>query len=244
MLQKTITTAALATTLASLLALTGCAHKQPKPDNASTQQKQKRTRVKQADADKPADPNAAKLTFTATSGTPMAVAYSMSTSTQMCEAFQSVGRVSDDPGKVLLPWIAKMTEKMNKAVSNAEVSRTRYVQPGVPIQVKGVYGDPDDPRIGSCGPLVTLFTPEPGKKYVVDFAFRSATICSQHVMDVTDPDHPAPAGRPVGCAKTSDYAALREREQKNYLKADHEQELDDAQHEEAAAKSDADKRRQ
>jgi tetratricopeptide (TPR) repeat protein len=238
MLQKTITTAALATTLALLLALTGCAHRQPRPDSASAQKKQHR--VKQADAEKPADPTAAKLTFTS-SGMPMAVGYWTSTSTQMCDAFQPVGRVFDSGRKVLLPWIANMTEKMNKAVLHNEVSRTQYVQPGVPIQVKGVSGNPDDRRFDSCGPLVTLFTPEPGKKYVVDFDFNGRASCSQSVMDVTDPDHPVPAGRPVACAKVSDYATLYDREKKNYLKADHEQELSDAQRDEAAATSDADK---
>lgn len=219
-----------------MLALTGCAHRRPPADQTAVRQQETR----QLQAGKAADPNAAKLTFTS-SGMPMAVGYWTSTSTQACSGFEPVGRVFHSGREVLLPGIANLTEKLNKAVLRNETSREQYVQPGVPVQVKGLSG-PEVPNrySGSCGPIVTSFTPEQGRKYHVDFAFQGTSSCSQSVMDITDPDHPAPVGRPVACPKGRDYLAL-ENVKKNFLEADHERQLQDARQQEAAATSDPDR---
>ncbi|RDK03356.1 hypothetical protein DLM46_07425 [Paraburkholderia lacunae] len=198
--------------------------------------------MEKPEAENVADPNAATLTFTS-SGMPMIVAYSMSQSPRICSSsdFKPVGRVFHSGREVLLPWIAHLTELGNKGLLRTETVREQHVQPGVPIQVKGVFGsEVPDRRYDSCGPLVAAFTPEPGHKYHVNFAFQGKSSCSQSLMDVTDSDHPVPAGHAVACPKVNDYAAV-DNDAKNYLKADHEKDLSEAQQEEAAATSNADK---
>ncbi|MFM0015536.1 hypothetical protein [Paraburkholderia sediminicola] len=238
MSKKTLTTLTIATTLASMLALTGCAHRRAPADQAAVRQQE--TRARQLQAEKAADPNAAKLTFTS-SGMPMGVMFWKSTSTQACSGFEPVGHVFHSGREVLLPGIANLTEKLNKALLRNETSREQYVQPGVPVQVKGLFGaEVPDRYSDSCGPIVTSVTPEQGRKYHVNFAFQGRSSCAQSVMDITDPDHPSPVGRPVACPKGQDYLAL-DNVKKNFLEADHERQLEDARQQEAAATSDADK---
>jgi tetratricopeptide (TPR) repeat protein len=238
MSNKTLTTLTIATTLASMLALSGCAHRRPPADPAAVQQQETRTRRLKAE-DAP-DPNAAKLTFTS-SGMPMGVMFWKSTSTQACSGFEPVGHVFHSGREVLLPGIANLTEKLNKALLRNETSREQYLQPGVPVQVKGLFGaEVPDRHSDSCGPIVTSFIPEPGRKYSVNFAFHGRRSCSQSVVDITDQDHPSPVGRPVACPKRQDYLAL-ENAKKNFLEAEHERQLEDARQQEAAATSDEDK---
>lgn len=236
MIRNKRTTFITATTLASVLALAGCAHR-PKPprDPAS-----RAARTPAADTDA-ANPDRAKLVFT-TSGMPMVVSYSISSAIPACEGFERVGNVFDSGRAVLLPWIARMTEKTHKALMRAEISRERYVEPGVTLQVQGGSGVTDD-RIAhdwSCGPIVTTFTPEKGRTYSVNFDFQGTASCSQRVTDITDPAHPVPVGRGLQCKIPPSRIALA-REQNNLLKADHEQRLADAQRNAAAAASPADK---
>lgn len=223
-----------------MLALTGCAHRRAAADQTAVRQQE--TRAQQPEGGNADDPNAAKLTFTS-SGMPMIVAYSMSKSPRICSSsdFEPVGRVFDSGRKVLLPWIARLTELGNKGLLRTETVREQQVQPGVPIQVKGVFGaEVPDRRYDSCGPLVAAFTPELRHKYHVDFAFQGRSSCSQSLMDVTDPDHPVPVGHAVACPRGNDYAAV-DKDTKNYLEVDHEKELSEAQLEEAAVTSNADK---
>jgi len=235
MSNKTLT---IATTLAAMLALSGCAHRRPPADQVAVRQQE--THARRLKAEDAPDPNAAKLTFTS-SGMPMGVMFWKSTSTQACRGFEPVGHVFHSGREVLLPGIANLTEKLNKALLRNETSREQYVQPGVPVQVKGLFGaEVPDRHSDSCGPLITSFTPEPGRKYSVNFAFQGTSSCSQSVMDTTDRDHPSPVGRSVACPKGQDYLAL-ENAKKNFLEADHERQLEDARQQEAVATSDADK---
>lgn len=236
MIRNKRTTFIAATTLASVLALSGCAHR-PKPprDPAS-----RAARRPAADTDA-ANPDRAKLVFTS-SGMPMIVSYSISSAIPACEGFERVGAVFDSGRAVLLPWIARMTEKAHKTLLRTEVSRVRYVEPGVTLQVQGGSGETDEliPRYWSCGPIVTTFTPEKGRTYSVNFDFQGTASCSQRVTDITDPAHPVPVGQALQCKFPRSRIALAG-DNANPLKADHEQRLADAQRKATAAASAEDK---
>ncbi|KVP65298.1 hypothetical protein [Burkholderia ubonensis] len=235
MIRSKRTTFIAATTLASVLALTSCAHR-PKPVRAPASRVARRPAV---DADA-ANPDRAKLVFT-TSGMPMIVLYSISTAIPACEGFEPVGKVFDSGRSVLLPWIARFTEKTHKLL-RAEISRQKYVEPGVTLQVQGGSGPTDElsPRYWSCGPIVTVFTPEKGRTYSVNFNFQGTASCSQRVTDITDPAHPVPVGQGLQCKIPRSRIALAG-QNKNFLQAEHEQRLADAQRKAAAAASAADK---
>lgn len=167
----------------------------------------------------------------------MAVGFSTSTSDQACTGFQSVGAVFDSGRGALLPSIASLTEKLNKAVLRTETSRAVNVKPGVQIQVKGLYGDDMDRRSDSCGPFVTALVPEKGHVYHVNFAFDGTQSCSQSMTDITVRDHPVSVGRPLHCSLRD----LRASMGGNPLRAKHEQALAAARIHEAAANSAFDK---
>ncbi|WP_197387262.1 hypothetical protein [Ralstonia pseudosolanacearum] len=130
----------------------------------------------------------------------MAVMYSVSISPQACQGFDRVGSVFDSGRGTLLPWIANLTEKANKGINRTETSRERQVQAGTPIQVKGYSRWSNSSANAlqtttwsqSCGPLVTTFTPEASKTYLVEFEFSGTNRCQQQVSDITDPEQPTP----------------------------------------------------
>lgn len=226
-------------TIAVTLALAGCAHRHPASDGSiAKENKVRRTRTTTATA---ANSDDAKLVFKS-SGMPMQVMYWTSTAEQSCEAFQPVGRVFDSGRGVLLPGIARMTERLNKAVLKTETSRVRYLTPGQTIQIKGTSGSKDGEVTPgySCGPIVTALTPEKGHSYVVDFDFQGTQSCSQHVTDVTDPDHSVAAGQVVTCGTLYQRADSAD-SKTNFLKSFHEQALEEARKKEATAASDSEK---
>jgi len=171
----------------------------------------------------------------------MAMVYWKSTAEQACEGFERIGSVFYSGRDVLLPWIAHMTERMNKAIGHTEISRTIYVKPGVTVQVKGMSGSEDRTMPGySCGPIVTAFTPEQGHSYLVDFNYQGTQSCSQRITDVTDSDSPTPIGQRVTCGTLAQIADVNGAK-KNFLKSFHEQVLDESRKRAQAAKSDSDK---
>ncbi|WGS50000.1 hypothetical protein LFL96_00345 [Paraburkholderia sp. D15] len=174
------------------------------------------------------------------------VMYWTSDSSDPCTDFKPVGRVFYSGRDVLLPWIAKMNESIQRGVSRSEASRERYVKPGTPIQIKGYSGSPSDegrpnPEFSSCGPIVTAFTPEKAKTYLVEFVFNGTESCSQHVSDITNASKPVAVGAyPLQC-KQGKPGYGRPYGIENFLKAEHEQALEKARKEEAAATSPSDK---
>jgi len=220
--------------LASVILIMGCATRHATSHRTGEEEAQKNAAHAEIVADSPKD--GTKLVFT-TSGMPMAVGFSTSTSKQACTGFQHVGTVFDSGRQVLLPSIARLTEKLNKAVMRSETSRTMDVQPGIQIQVKGLYGDDNDRRSNSCGPFVTSFVPEKGHTYHVNFAFDGTQSCSQSMTDITVRDHPVLVGRPLHCNWRDFTTAIND----NPLRIRHEQALEAARKEEAAAKTASDK---
>ncbi|MGN6316459.1 hypothetical protein [Trinickia sp.] len=171
----------------------------------------------------------------------MVMMYWMSAAPRACEGFEPVGRVFDSGRGILLPGIARLTERVNKVAAHAEISRTRYVKPGMTIQVKGLSGS-EEPQVGdySCGPIVTALTPEKGHSYLVDFDYQGTRSCSQRITDVTDPGDPIRVGQAVTCKRPLRIADLR-RGDENFLKSFHEQVLDDSRKKEEATQSDSEK---
>ena len=176
------------TVLAVGIALAGCAHRHHA--DADNEQSNNAVRVDKDAAAPPVNSDGAKVVFQST-GMPTLVTYSVSTSGKTCEGFDPVGRVFDSSRGVLLPWIAKLTEKTNKAVLRTEVSRTRDVQADVPLQIRGysqwtASSDPKIIRQNSCGPVETTFVPKKGRTYLVKFAFLGGNQCEQRLSDITD----------------------------------------------------------
>src|SRR5690349_4994971 len=116
-----IATLTLTLTLASVLGLAACAHRQPSEGDAVTKRvKARRTRPATTVAS-PANSDDAKVVFKS-SGMPMVMMYWMSAAPRACEGFEPVGRVFDSGRGILLPGIAHLTERVNKVAAHAEIS--------------------------------------------------------------------------------------------------------------------------
>lgn len=186
-----------ATVLCALaFAIAGCAHRRAPDSTANDSHKQQSGAAKAASV---IDPDSAKLVFK-TRGMPMIVYFSMSTAAQACQGFEQVGNVFDSGRGTLLPWIANLTEKANRGINRAEVSRERQVKAGSPVQIRGYSKWTNSSANAlqtvtwsqSCGPLVTTFTPDASKTYLVEFVFSGTSNCQQVVSDITDPNNPTP----------------------------------------------------
>jgi hypothetical protein len=131
----------------------------------------------------------AKLVIKST-GMPAGVEYSLSFAEQDCEGFDRLGAVFHSGREVLLPWIAKMTEKAQKKFNQQDTKLEKLVRVGEPIQIKGYSQWTDSNAFmtstKSCGPLVSKFTPEGTKTYLVEFSFENSS-CVQRVFDITNP---------------------------------------------------------
>ena len=126
------------------------------------------------------------------SGMPMIVKYSVSFDEEMCKGFETVGSVFANTAKgKILPWIARLDEKSRRLFGATTELKIR-VRPDRPTQVKGYSNWTDyvagGSRNGSCGPLVTQFTPVSSHTYLVEFLWNGTISCAQTVSDVTNPD--------------------------------------------------------
>ncbi|QVX42050.1 hypothetical protein J4H89_24925 (plasmid) [Ralstonia solanacearum] len=181
--------------------MSGCAHRQLSDANVIKKGRANDAASKTINTVSSDDP---KIVFKSR-GMPAIVAYSISSSPQNCQGFERVGRVFDSGRGVLLPWIANVTEKANKAVNRAEVSRERQVPAGVPVQIMGYsrWSNSSTNAIQttiwsqSCGPLVTSFRPEASRTYLVEFVFGGANGCQQEISDITNPEQPIPVTEQV-----------------------------------------------
>jgi hypothetical protein len=230
----------IAMAVASSVIFIGCAYAQAPADDTNTTLTGAASDKRADDASTPPNPDDAKVVFT-TSGMPIPAKFWVSKSPKACEQFEPVGAVIDDGKKVLLPWIAKMNNKLNKLVMHGETSRDQYVKAGEPVQVKGLSGSEDRYGKGySCGPIVSAFTPQKGRTYSVNFDFQGTQSCSQSVKDVTDPDHPTPVAYAVACDVPLAIDARKE-EKNNFWKTRYESNLEAALKKEADAQSPSEK---
>ena len=121
-------------------------------------------------------------------GMPMAVNFAIDTSISGAEDFESIGRVFHSGREKLLPWIAALTEKSRKAISDERPEIERTVEAERRIRIKGISGwsdvTPQMTTTGSCGPLFSQFVPGRGKTYLVEFRFNGTSSCSQKVYEI------------------------------------------------------------
>ena len=147
------------------------------------------------------EPGTSKLVLRA-AGTAYPAHFSVSTSAQNCQGFQSLGEVAYAGQGNVYPWIANIGQRGRR--SNPYL--VHDAKPGEPIQVRG-YGSWADGagsgyRSGHCGPVTARFTPQGGHGYTAEFVWGDKPACSLVVMDATNPDMPVPvpAQAMEGCA--------------------------------------------
>jgi len=123
------------------------------------------------------------------SGAPMPVAYSL-TSKKQGEV--QLGKVYDGANgdKLLFPWIAKFSKKVNSGLLKTLPSRETVLEVGASYTVYGTseWATASGGK-GSCGPVLSAFIPEAKKRYLALFTFFNG-YCKQEIFDVT-------AGTPV-----------------------------------------------
>ena len=152
------------------------------------------------------EPGAAKIVVRAT-GTSYPAHFSVSTSPQNCQNFQSLGEVAYTGRGIVYPWIANLGQRGRR--SNPYL--VHDAKPGEPVQVRG-YGSWADGtgvgyRSGNCGSVTAKFTPQAGHGYTVDFVWGDEPACKLVVMDATNPDTPVPV--PVQAIQGCPVPALR-----------------------------------
>lgn len=174
---------ACAVLVAGLFAISGCASKSPEKDAGAYGDAV-------ASVIKPSEQHA-QIIFK-TSGAPMIVEFSMGPFNAAGEGLRPVGRVFDSGREVLLPWIAKLTEKANRGLVGALTSRSVLVAAGQLIQIRGEseWSDSDGiiRRSGACGPLISYVVPAGARSYLVVFKFNGHVSCNQEIYDITDPE--------------------------------------------------------
>jgi hypothetical protein len=99
-----------------------------------------------------------------------------------------LGEARYDGSGTVYPWIAKLSGAMQR---RGEPFLSTEVEPGQPIQVRGLGLWSNDMSVGNCGPLDAIFTPQSDRAYLVRFVWDGSQ-CRQVVLDATDPDHPVP----------------------------------------------------
>ncbi|MBS0309120.1 MAG: hypothetical protein JSS58_09130 [Proteobacteria bacterium] len=125
--------------------------------------------------------NDPKLVLKST-GMPMNVHYAVTSNEENpCENFEDVGVVRDSGRGTLLPWIARLTEKLNKV----PLQLKSRVSSSKPIYVSGYGKWSDGASKGSCGPIVTKFIPNESSTYLVEFVWEGMERCTSRVFDIT-----------------------------------------------------------
>lgn len=134
------------------------------------------------------------------------VKFAVSSMTEPCTGFSAIGATQETGHGVLLPGIAKMLGGLSKISSMGHVQAflVHTPTPDQPIQIRGEanWTEESETVIGniktktiyprSCGPLTSKFKPLTNHAYTVEFSVESGDLCSQRVMDATNPDAPVP----------------------------------------------------
>lgn len=115
-------------------------------------------------------------------GMPMHVDYSVGASDLECKELKDVGAVRDKGEKILLPWIVKLTEKLDQTPDQIET----FVPAREPVQVSGISRWVDRSSTGHCGPVNVSFLPAEKHTYLVEFVLMGTSKCTSQVFDVTD----------------------------------------------------------
>jgi hypothetical protein len=101
---------------------------------------------------------------------------------------EKLGTVMDTGEGKVLNWIAKL----NQTVASAGFKRFPQLEiqadPGKKLTVSSSAGSQGNGVYYSCGPVMSTFSPEKAKVYLVEFQFKDGrSTCAQQVFDITDP---------------------------------------------------------
>ncbi|MFL1417816.1 hypothetical protein ACI77M_16655 [Pseudomonas fildesensis] len=131
------------------------------------------------------DAEHAKVVMKASGGT-TPVTFSISREGDPDQRMEILGTVMDTGEGKIFNWIAKM----NQTVASATLKRFPQLEiqadPGKKLTVSGYANDRRTGFYYSCGPLMSTFSPQKAKVYLVEFQFKGSA-CEQQVYDVTDP---------------------------------------------------------
>ncbi|MBC3302412.1 hypothetical protein H0Z09_14880 [Pseudomonas sp. SWRI18] len=104
------------------------------------------------------------------------------------QRMETLGTVVDTGEGRIFNWIAKL----NQTVASATLKRFPQLEiqadPGKKLTVSGSAGSIGNGAYYRCGPLVSSFSPQKAKVYLVEFQFKGTnSACAQQVFDITDP---------------------------------------------------------
>ncbi len=104
------------------------------------------------------------------------------------QRLETLGTVMDTGEGKVFNWIAKL----NQTVASAGFKRFPQLEiqadPGKKLTVSSSARSQGTGAYYSCGPVMSTFSPEKAKVYLVEFQFKqNSSACGQQVFDVTDP---------------------------------------------------------
>ena len=104
------------------------------------------------------------------------------------QRMETLGTVMDTGEGRVFNWIAKL----NQTVASAGFKRFPQLEiqadPGKKLTVSGSARSQGNGAFYSCGPVMSTFSPEKARVYLVEFQFRlNRSSCAQQVFDITDP---------------------------------------------------------
>ncbi len=101
---------------------------------------------------------------------------------------ETLGTVMDTGEGKVFNWIAKL----NQTVASATLKRFPQLEiqadPNKKLTVSSSARSQGNGAYYSCGPVMSTFSPEKAKVYLVEFQFKNnRAACAQQVFDITDP---------------------------------------------------------
>lgn len=104
------------------------------------------------------------------------------------QRMETLGTVMDTGEGRVFNWIAKL----NQTVASAGFKRFPQLEiqadPGKKLTVSSSARSQGNGAYYACGPVMSTFSPEKAKVYLVEFQFkRNSAACAQQVFDITDP---------------------------------------------------------
>ena len=104
------------------------------------------------------------------------------------QRMETLGTVMDTGEGRVLNWIAKL----NQTVASAGFKRFPQLEiqadPGKQLTVASTASNRGNGVYYSCGPVMSTFSPEKAKVYLVEFQFKlDPSACALQVFDITDP---------------------------------------------------------
>lgn len=104
------------------------------------------------------------------------------------QRMETLGTVMDTGQGRVFNWIAKL----NQTVASAGFKRFPQLEiqadPGKQLTVASTANNRGNGVYYSCGPVMSTFSPEKAKVYLVEFQFKlEPSACALQVFDITDP---------------------------------------------------------